>query len=81
MGARDAWGTETLSVLGVSVGIQGYPGARRSNKASIYIACVTVTSSGVSHYGCNTTVAQRRPKLMSLAKSRTFPSSGVGLLI
>ena len=47
---RYAWGTETLSFLGVSGGRCGCTGARRANKASIFAACGTTTSAGVSHF-------------------------------
>ena len=77
-GARDAWVTKTLYVFWVSGSGRGYPGERRSNKASISAACGTATSVEVRHYGCTTTIFFRRPRRMFLAKARTFPSSGVG---
>ena len=52
--------------------------ARRANRVSISAAWGTATSPRVSHYGCTTTSAGRRPMRMSLTKAITFPSSGVG---
>ena len=49
-----------------------------ANKAPISAAGGTATSTGVSHSVCTIPVAGRRPRWMSLAKARTFPSSGVG---
>ena len=77
-GARYNQGTETLYVLIVSWGRWGCLGASRANKASISAAGDTAMSAGVSHSGCTTTVAGRRPRRMSLEKARTFRSSGVG---
>ena len=53
-------------------------GARRANRVSISAAWGNATSPRVSHSGCTTTSAVRRPRWMSLTKARTFPSSGVG---
>ena len=53
-------------------------GARHANKASISAACGTVTSDGVSHSVCTTTVAVRSTRWVSLVKARTFLCSGVG---
>ena len=75
-GDRDARGTETLSVHGVSRGSLGCPGARRASRSYISAAWGNTTSPGVIHYGFTTTVYGRRPRWMSPAKARTFPSSG-----
>ena len=48
-GSRDARGTETLSVIGVSWGRRGCQGARHAKKASIYAAWGTAKSARVGH--------------------------------
>ena len=77
-GPRDNLGTETLSIIGLYWGRWGCPGAWRASKASISAAGGTATSDGVSQSSYTTTVAVRRPRRVSLAKARTFLSSGVG---
>ena len=50
-GTRDVRGTDTLYVLGVSWGRQGFLGTRRANKASISAAWGTVMSDGLRYSG------------------------------
>ena len=71
-GDRDDWGTETLSVLGVSWGRQVCMGARRVSKASISADGGTTMSDGVSYSGFTTIVDGRRTRRMYLDKERTF---------
>ena len=77
-GSRDAHGTETLSGRGVSAARRRCPGVMRATRASISVARETTTSSGEIHSGRTTTISGSRPKWMSLTKSRTFLSSGLG---
>ena len=77
-GERYARGTKTVSGLEVSGGSRGCPGERCDNRASMSAARGIMTYPGVSYYGFTTTAAGRRPRWVSLAKARTFPSSGVG---
>ena len=69
-GESDARGTETLSGRWVSAGSRGYPGARRTSSASIYVASQDSHFFGASHTGWTNTVAGSR--------LRRIPSSRVG---
>ena len=78
-GAMDARGTRTLYGFGVAPSILGVTGGRWDNTAYMYYYRVTSTSLRYIHLGIISTEGGIWLSRMSLARVRTFPSSGVRL--